>query len=102
MEPIMIKENARCGTRGVKLSKTAATSTDCAALAEGEGATAFTLGHGGFHGVCYAETLNVDKALLDKWDANKADPECPVGAWQEDPNFDFYALYDPDDYMLVH
>jgi hypothetical protein len=88
-----------CGTRGQKLSGSAENAAQCAALAEGAGATAFSLGKNFERGNCYAETLDVDEDLVKKWQANKASPECPSpGGWQPAQNTDFYYVIEVDEY----
>lgn len=91
-EAVLVKEHSHCGTRGERLTKTAADVSACAALAHGAGATAFSLGVSHKRGYCYAEELSVDAALLKEWDANRANPRCPAGDWTEDKYFDFYAI----------
>lgn len=89
---VLVAEHATCGARGQLLSKDVPDMRSCAALAEGAGAKAFSLGTGYARGRCYAETLDVDESLIASWEANRADPPCPEGGWQDDALYDFYYV----------
>merc|ERR1719478_942907 len=97
--PLIVKTGGRCGTRGTLLSKETNEALDCAALAEGAGSKAFTLGKNFARGRCYAETLDVTDDLKASWFENREgklaavkDPQCPGGAWADTPDFDFYLV----------
>merc|ERR1719263_1631719 len=87
-----VKDSGWCGDRGELLSKTAADADACAALTTGAGAQSFLLGAFFRRGYCYAGTMKVDAAQYKKWQENKANPECPIGAapgWTSSMLYDF-------------
>merc|ERR1719443_1865158 len=98
--PRLIALSKTCGVRGRLLTDRAGRSgngdsalEECAALAEGAGFRAFSLGKSFLRGHCYGETLSVSKELLARWARHRADPPClETGSWVADANTDFYAL----------
>merc|ERR1719238_2330692 len=64
---MLIAENNHCGTRGQLLSSTANYAEDCAALAQGAGVKAFSLGTHYARGRCYAEGLDVTADLVKEF-----------------------------------
>merc|ERR1719224_97103 len=90
---MLVAENAHCGTRGRLLTdQKGLQAADCAALAQGEGVTAFSLGTKHARGRCYAEGLPVTDALVAEWEKDRVNPKCEGGEWEKDELFDFYAL----------
>jgi len=90
---MLVAENAHCGTRGKLLTdQKGLQAADCAALAQGEGVTAFSLGTKHARGRCYAEGLPVTDALVAEWEKDRVNPKCEGGEWEKDELFDFYAL----------
>jgi hypothetical protein len=89
---MLIAENNHCGTRGQLLSSTANYAEDCAALAQGAGVKAFSLGTHYARGRCYAEGLDVTADVVKEFQKNRVNPPCPGGEWEKDDLFDFYAL----------
>jgi len=90
---MLVAENAHCGTRGRLLTDQKGTqAADCAALAQGAGVTAFSLGVHHARGRCYAEGLAVTDALVAEWEKDRINPKCEGGDWEKDELFDFYAL----------
>ena len=90
---MLIAENAHCGTRGKLLTdQKGLQAADCAALAQGEGVMAFSLGTKHARGRCYAEGLPVTDALVAEWEKDRVNPKCEGGEWEKDELFDFYAL----------
>merc|ERR1719488_258309 len=88
---MLVAENNHCGTRKQLLSSEANLAADCAALAQGAGVEAFSLGTHYARGRCYAEGLDVTADLVKKWEADRVSPACE-GGWTEDKLYDFYAL----------
>merc|ERR1719502_1586131 len=89
---MLIAENNHCGVRKQLLSSDANLAADCAALAQGAGVTAFSLGTHYARGRCYAEGLDVTDALVAEWEKDRVNPKCEGGEWVADDLFDFYAL----------
>merc|ERR1719388_428275 len=89
---MLIAENNHCGTRGQLLSKDVTGAADCAALAQGVGVMAFSLGTKYARGRCFAEGLAVTDALIAEWEKDRINPKCEGGDWTKDDAFDFYAL----------
>jgi hypothetical protein len=89
---MLIAENQHCGTRGQKLSRDTRAAADCAALAQGAGVKAFSLGTHWARGTCYAEGLDVTDAVAAQFKKDRVSPPCPGGSWEEDDLYDFYAL----------
>jgi len=89
---MLIAENNHCGTRGQLLSSTANYAEDCAALAQGAGVKAFSLGTHYARGRCYAEGLDVTPDFVKEVEKNRVSPPCPGGEWAKDDLFDFYAI----------
>ena len=73
-------------------------SKACAALAEGAGAKAFSVGKGPKKNRCWAETLPIDSKLASSMKQNKKSPPCPAqGGWKQDDT-DFYLVVEAGDY----
>lgn len=89
---MLIRENGRCGTRGVMLGTVDGGVAACAALAEGAKKTAFSFGIKFARGRCFAEELAVTPAMITMFRKARADPPCPAGNWVEDGLYDFYVL----------
>merc|ERR550514_1473080 len=90
---MLIAENNHCGTRGRLLAdQKGLQAADCAALAQGEGVMAFSLGTNYARGRCYAEGLAVTDAMIAEWEKDRVNPTCEGGDWEKDDLFDFYAL----------
>merc|ERR1719378_387600 len=89
---MLIRENGSCGERGQLLSSDVLGAEDCAALAEGAGVTAFSLGIKYARGRCYAETLQVTEDMIANIEKNRASPPCPAGDWKDDALYDFYVI----------
>merc|ERR1719460_1196569 len=89
---MLIAENNHCGTRGQLLSSTANYAEDCAALAQGAGVKAFSLGTHYARGRCWAENLEVTDSMVADFNKNRAHPPCPGGSWEADDLYDFYIL----------
>jgi len=89
---MLVAENSHCGERGELLSSDANQAADCAALAQGAGVKAFSLGTKFARGRCYAEGLDVTGDVVKEIEKNRANPPCPGGEWSSDDLFDFYAL----------
>merc|ERR1719159_1365248 len=85
---MLVRENGSCGPRGEMLSKDVMGVADCAALAQGAGVTAFSLGVRYARGRCYAEGLKATKEMMAEFQKDRASPKCPEGDWKKD------ALYD--------
>jgi len=88
---ILVAENSYCKPMGKQLSTDVLGASDCAALAEGAGATSFHLGVRYARGRCFQGTMQVDKAKRDAIMAKRADPPCD-GGWKKSDLYDFYAL----------
>ena len=90
----LLKENGRCGDRGARLSRDRSNTVgDCAALARGAGASAFSFGSRFRRGWCYVENMAVDAAKIAAWEANRASPTCDEGdGWISDRLYDLYVL----------
>jgi len=89
---MLVAENNHCGTRKQLLSSEANLAEDCAALAQGAGVKAFSLGTHYARGRCYAEGLDVTDDVVKEIEKNRANPPCPGGEWESDDLFDFYVL----------
>merc|ERR1719265_1159390 len=90
---MLVAENNHCGTRGQLLGdQKGLQAADCAALAQGAGVSAFSLGVSHARGRCYAECLAVTDALVKEWEKDRVNPKCEGGDWKKDELFDFYAL----------
>merc|ERR1719199_1970488 len=89
---MLVAENNHCGTRKQLLSSEANLAEDCAALAQGAGVKAFSLGTHYARGRCYAEGLDVTDDVVKEIEKNRVNPPCPGGEWESDDLFDFYAL----------
>merc|ERR1719359_1515285 len=89
---MLIRENGNCGERGELLSSEVMGAEDCAALAEGHGATAFSLGIKYARGRCFAEKLEVTEDMIADFNKDRANPPCPSGKWKKDGLYDFYAI----------
>merc|ERR550514_1198045 len=89
---MLIRENGSCGTRGQLLGQDVAGAADCAALAEGAGVTAFSLGIKYARGRCFAETLQVTTAMIADFNKARDNPPCSAGEWKEDGLYDFYVI----------
>merc|ERR1719482_705524 len=89
---MLIRENGSCGNRGQLLSKTVAGAADCAALAEGAGVSAFSLGTKYARGRCWAESLQVTTAMIADFNKARGNPPCSAGEWKEDGLYDFYII----------
>ena len=89
---MLIRENGSCGERGQLLSSDVLGAEDCAALAEGAGVTAFSLGIKYARGRCYAENLQVTEDMIADFNKDRANPPCPGGKWKPDGLYDFYAI----------
>merc|ERR1711898_78738 len=73
----------------------------CASLAQGAGGQTFILGIGFARGKCYKGTLPVDDALWDKWEGERATPECAEkDGWLSSALFDFYAIKPIEEVVL--
>jgi len=88
---MLIREEGTCGDRGPLLGKDVLGAADCAALAEGAGFTAFSLGVRYARGTCYAETLQVTAEMITEFNKDRANPPCGPG-WKDDALYDFYAI----------
>jgi len=91
----LIKMGGFCGSKLDEnmLTDSATSTEDCAALAQGAGATAFILGIGFAKGKCFRSDLQVDQTLWDKWEGERINPECTEGeGWESTTLFDFYAI----------
>merc|ERR1719327_768515 len=71
---MLVRENGLCGERGELLSRDVLGAADCAALAQGAGATSFSLGIRYARGRCYAEGLKVTKDMVESFDKNRKEP----------------------------
>jgi len=90
---IHVKDSGWCGTRGELLSSTVENAEQCAALASGVGAAAFTLGAYFRRGYCYADVVTCTTEIYNAWQNNKINPECSEGGgWSSSMLYDFYAL----------
>merc|ERR1719161_2710168 len=90
---MLIREEGHCGTRGQLLASDAAGVEDCAALAQGAGAQAFSVGIQYARGKCYAEKLVVTQQLFQDLQKDRASPPCAEeGGWTDDALYDFYVL----------
>merc|ERR1719327_538820 len=89
---MLIAENGHCGERGEKLGDDVAGAADCAALAQGAGVKAFSLGTHYARGRCQAEKLDVTVDLVAEFNKDRANPPCPGGSWESDDLYDFYVL----------
>merc|ERR1719460_3631419 len=89
---MLIRENGSCGERGELLSSEVTSAEDCAALAEGHGVSAFSLGIKYARGRCFAEKLEVTEDMIADFNKDRANPPCPGGEWKKDGLYDFYAL----------
>jgi len=89
---MLIRENGSCGERGELLSSEVTGAEDCAALAEGQGVSAFSLGIKYARGRCFAEKLEVTEDMIADFNKDRANPPCPGGEWKKDGLYDFYAL----------
>jgi len=90
---MLVRENGSCGPRGEMLSRDVTGVADCAALAQGAGVTAFSLGIRYARGRCYAEGLKVTKEMVDGFKKNRASPACTEGDWKKDALYDFYVMF---------
>merc|ERR1719392_422676 len=88
---MLIAENNHCGERGQELGK-AQGAADCAALAQGAGVKAFSLGTHYARGRCWAENLEVTDSMVADFNKTRAHPPCPGGSWEADDLYDFYIL----------
>jgi len=88
---MLIAENNHCGERGQELGK-AQGAADCAALAQGAGVKAFSLGTHYARGRCWAESLDVTDSMVADFSKDRAHPPCPGGSWEADDLYDFYIL----------
>merc|ERR1719421_415212 len=88
---MLIAENNHCGERGQELGK-AKGAADCAALAQGAGVKAFSLGTHYARGRCWAESLDVTDSMVADFNKDRAHPPCPGGSWEADDLYDFYVL----------
>merc|ERR1719181_986969 len=79
---MLIAENNHCGERGKKLGKKVQGAADCAALAQGAGVKAFSLGTNYARGNCYAEGLDVTDAMVPDFIKDRVTPPCPGGSWK--------------------
>merc|ERR1719482_608177 len=89
---MLIRENGSCGERGPLLGKGVPGAADCAALAEGAGITAFSLGQKYSRGRCWAESLQVTTAMIADFNKARGNPPCSAGEWKEDGLYDFYII----------
>merc|ERR1719453_2675039 len=89
---MLVHENAECGPKGEMLSKDTNYAADCAALAMGAGAKAFSLGIKYARGRCYAMGLDVTKDMIDEFMKDRKNPPCPGGEWKPSALYDFYVL----------
>jgi len=89
---MLVRENGSCGKRGELLSRDVTGAADCAALAQGAGVTAFSLGTRYARGKCFAESLKVTKEMVDGFQKDRANPPCSEGEWKKDGLYDFYVL----------
>jgi hypothetical protein len=90
---MLVAENNHCGTRGRLLAdQKGLRAADCAALAQGAGVMAFSLGTHYARGRCFAEGLAVTDAMVAEWEKDRVNPTCASGDWVKDDLFDFYAL----------
>lgn len=65
----------------------------CAGDARLAGFLAFAFGKGRMEaGHCQFLTIPMTEALWEEFQANRHDPECPDGAWEDNPYFDVYAM----------
>merc|ERR1719482_1582004 len=71
---LLIREEGQCGKRGKMLSKDVMGAADCAALAEGAGAQAFSLGIQYARGRCYANELEVTADMIKQFQTNRKHP----------------------------
>ena len=81
---MLIAENGHCGTRGQQLAGDVAGAADCAALAQGAGVEAFSLGTHYARGRCYAEGLDVTDGVVADFNKDRVNPPCPGGSWEAD------------------
>merc|ERR1719327_168254 len=88
---MLIAENNHCGERGQELGK-AQGAADCAALAQGAGVKAFSLGTHYARGRCWAESLDVTDSMVADFNKDRVHPPCPGGSWEADDLYDFYIL----------
>jgi len=89
---MLIRENGSCGTRGQLLGQQVTGAADCAALAEGAGVTAFSLGINYARGRCFAQNLQVTAAMIADFNKARHNPPCSDGDWKEDGLYDFYVI----------
>jgi len=89
---LLVHENAECGPKGELLSMDAQFAADCAALATGAGAKAFSLGIKYARGRCYAMGLETTKDMIAEFQKDRKNPPCPGGEWKESALYDFYVL----------
>jgi len=88
-----VKEGGYCGGRGQLLSRNVQGDAECAALAQGAGASAFLLGTWFRRGYCYSSPLTVDAMLYEEWEDTRVAPECHTeDGWTSSRIFDFYAI----------
>jgi len=93
---MQVKEGGYCGERGGLLSKTVRGEAECAALAQGVGASAFLLGTWFRRGFCYSSPLPVDAMLYEEWEDTRINPECHTeDGWTRSRIYDFYAIMPP-------
>merc|ERR1719454_130611 len=79
---MLIAENNHCGKRGQLLANDVRGAADCAALAQGAGVSAFSLGTEHSRGRCWGEGLVVTDAMVDDWNKDRVSPTCPGGEWE--------------------
>jgi len=92
-----VKDGAYCGefNKGNTLSKSVDGAEQCAALAQGAGATGFLLGMSFRRGYCVKMDMEFEPAQYTEWSttASKSSPACPDAAgWTASMLFDYYAL----------
>merc|ERR1719240_2530069 len=77
---MLIAENGHCGERGKELDKVQG-AADCAALPQGAGVKAFSLGTHYARGRCWAESIDVSDSMVAEFNKDRANPPCPGGSW---------------------
>merc|ERR1719252_83058 len=78
-EYVLVKRDKKCGKKKQRLTRSAESEEECAALAVGAGFDAFMLGKGFRRGKCYGMKLEVTAELWGAYENSKRDPPCPSG-----------------------
>jgi len=90
-EYVLVKRDKKCGKKKQRLTRSAESEEECAALAVGAGFDAFMLGKGFRRGKCYGMKLEVTAELWGAYENSKRDPPCPSG-WKPAKGTDFYVF----------